>query len=1062
MKNRLWIVLMCLANLFSSTGEAQEDLAQRKFEQQVEKRIHARLFTDYENVKPYFEEAYLLYPTIPKGFLEAVSFQYTHFSSNQETDDAFDAPEDMPRTYSVMGLTYDGKGVFRENLKYVSTLSGIGEDALMLDDRQAVLAYASAFASLQQKYNCYGKRYEDYKYILTDLSELPLPVFSENNSLKKEPDQTNEYAIQSFLYVIYLFLSDTTYSDCGSPGVNIDFKGLFGDDLPKLRSPKLSLTLSPDAKHLLGTDYAGAVWNAAATCNYVSGRGNTSISNVTIHYTSGTYAGAIAWFKNCNAQVSAHYVIRSIDGQITQMVRECDKAWHVGSANGYTIGIEHEAYGNIWSFFTPQMYQSSAGLVSDICQRYPNMNALHVFYKDTLDDGTVLNTGLHSLGGASACTQIRGHQHFPSQTHTDPGPYWDWNYYYKLINANTVVQQFTADTGTFTDSGGLLGDYGDDERNLYHFHVAGADSIVLDFSSFSLEPDCDFMWIYAGNSVFSPKMGRWNTNSPGRVVVPGEDVMVEFRSDCAIAQTGWVAHWQGCFPTHTPQDVTQDTQAPQTDILLDESVWYSQDFVASFVDTDDVALKYRFYQVMEKNGNVWTANPQCGFLCDNFDGSLDTSIWHTDNGWNVDGNVLHQQANMSSESVAYAKLDDGRHDIFLYDFYMNLEQGNSFSFVFHGNQQPFNSTIFKGYQILFDKNDNSMSIIRRVSGSSSLLKKVNNIYYTNNQNYRYRIVWNRNTGDIQVFRHSNLLGSVRDSTYVGWTSQTIAFVSHQSKLSLDNVRVYGSRGTSETITVGPDNQKMIRSQSINESVAAKVKSIVLDSADHFSALVEKNLKVDYSAPDPMDTVMVSWTFTGGILQVNAHWPHAIDVNSGIKGYYYRVMYYPGMPTLSFRPKWILLGSGNSMDRAWQIVDALYTNGTVPYIASLPETQSFNGQPYTVYFQLRAENKAGLFSDPKDVRVMTKITAMSKKKNFRVYPNPCRTTFEVERNMSAMESKHQEFMEVLVYDMSGREIYRNRMTDRQSFDLSNCPNGLYLVRIIDGNETLQSERILKIK
>ena len=132
-------------------------------------------------------------------------------------------------------------------------------------------------------------------------------------------------------------------------------------------------------------DYPQAIWCPAAACNYSQGRTQT-ITNVVIHYTEGTYAGSIAWFQNCNARASAHYVIRSIDGQVTQMVAEADKAWHVGNSNGYTIGIEHEAYGNIYSFFTSAMYASSAELVRDICVRRPNISPLRTFYRDTLDD----------------------------------------------------------------------------------------------------------------------------------------------------------------------------------------------------------------------------------------------------------------------------------------------------------------------------------------------------------------------------------------------------------------------------------------------------------------------------------------------------------------------------------------------------------------------------------------------------------------------------------------------------------------------------------------------------
>ena len=103
---------------------------------------------------------------------------------------------------------------------------------------------------------------------------------------------------------------------------------------------------------LKSINYGPALWNAAPTCNY-SSRNGSPISAVTIHTVQGTYAGAISWGLNCNAQVSYHYVVRSSDGQVTQMVLESNKAWHVGNENGYTIGIEHEGYVSNAAWYTP-------------------------------------------------------------------------------------------------------------------------------------------------------------------------------------------------------------------------------------------------------------------------------------------------------------------------------------------------------------------------------------------------------------------------------------------------------------------------------------------------------------------------------------------------------------------------------------------------------------------------------------------------------------------------------------------------------------------------------------
>jgi len=66
-------------------------------------------------------------------------------------------------------------------------------------------------------------------------------------------------------------------------------------------------------------EYPGALWNAAGSSNYTTS-GTISPYVVAIHTIQGTYAGAISWFQNSASQVSCHYVMRSFDGQVTQMV----------------------------------------------------------------------------------------------------------------------------------------------------------------------------------------------------------------------------------------------------------------------------------------------------------------------------------------------------------------------------------------------------------------------------------------------------------------------------------------------------------------------------------------------------------------------------------------------------------------------------------------------------------------------------------------------------------------------------------------------------------------------
>jgi hypothetical protein len=114
-------------------------------------------------------------------------------------------------------------------------------------------------------------------------------------------------------------------------------------------------------------DYGPAIWDPAPGCNYSNAsRGIGDVDYVIIHTAQGSYSGTINWFKNCSANVSAHYVV-STTGQITQMVDEEDSAWHVSCWNSLSVGIEHEGYAeDPGTWYTTAMYQASAGLVADI------------------------------------------------------------------------------------------------------------------------------------------------------------------------------------------------------------------------------------------------------------------------------------------------------------------------------------------------------------------------------------------------------------------------------------------------------------------------------------------------------------------------------------------------------------------------------------------------------------------------------------------------------------------------------------------------------------------------
>lgn len=147
------------------------------------------------------------------------------------------------------------------------------------------------------------------------------------------------------------------------------------------------------------------------------------IRYIIIHDSEVSYQGTINTFLR-PTYTSANYVIRSSDGQITEMVRPNNVAWQAGNwyINSHSIGIEHEGYaaqGSTW--YSEPMYRESAKLVKYLAKRF-NM---------PLDRQHIL--GHDNVPGLTTAYQ--------KAMHWDPAAYWDWSHYFDLLGAPFTSQR---------------------------------------------------------------------------------------------------------------------------------------------------------------------------------------------------------------------------------------------------------------------------------------------------------------------------------------------------------------------------------------------------------------------------------------------------------------------------------------------------------------------------------------------------------------------------------------------------------------------------------------------
>lgn len=985
-----------------------------------------------------FKKAYSLYPSVPKGILEAVAWtqsRFTHLVPQQESCIGY------PKTYGVMGLVADGKNYFRNNLTSISQLSGFREEDMIKDPEINIIAYASAFSKLQQQENIFGNQLSAYRSIFIGLSELPV-----TNDLQ------NDFALNTHLYQIYWFLGQRDFQvEYSFPNYQIDMKELFGDNYEVLSAGSIRVSekmitsgtglnyKNSNASLLVSPDYASAIWNPTS-CNY-SSRNSTPITAVAIHDVEGSYAGCISWFKNCNANASAHYVLRSSDGQITQMILEADKAWHIGSENPYTVGLEHEGYNNNPVWYTNAMYVSSANLVRDICVDN-SINPLRTYYGPGCSGST-------SSCGLGACTKVKGHQMFPNQTHNDPGPYWNWDKYYKLINNTYSVVSYTNGSGNFYDSGGPSSNYVDDERRVYLFTKTGATNITLNFTQFDLESGWDHMFIYDGGSIYSSLIGKYSgTVNPGPITSTNDSLLVEFRSDCATTKAGWAAS----YTTNTSASTNTDVIAPTT-MVSTTGAWKTANFVGAYTDSDNnggSGVEKGYYQVIDFNGNEWRANYTHGFFADNFDNAIHPEWTQKVGTWTVSGNALVQTdetSTVSANTNIYAALTQSLSNRYLYHFLGKFEgSGNNRRAGLHFFcDQADSSNRNNSYFVWFRLDDQKIQIYKVVNNVFGSPQVDLPLSFNAGQWYDIKIIYDRITGKMSVYMNNAPVANWTDTSPFN-NGKYISFRSANCKFSVDEIKVYRSRGPNTNISIGPGNNYDIRYQNPNPTTnSAKIKSICQDSAGNLSAIYAHDLNIDWTAPS--NQIFINDGYSGVDVSYNcskdsmsAHWGPSLDSNSAIARYWYSI--------------------GTSIGAT----DVL--NWTSNWGSTAVTAKNLNLSQWGIYyFNVRAEDGAGLYniiisSNGQQVDTTCVLSGVGEFKvegsNFKAIPNPFNSFFTVDCPPLVGEGGRIE-----VFNSIGQKVLENKIfAENTGMDMKEFSNGIYFLRITQNNKVLYTQKIIK--
>jgi N-acetyl-anhydromuramyl-L-alanine amidase AmpD len=979
----------------------------------------------YQNL---MADVYARHPQVPKGLLEAVAWRESRFSPLIPAEPSCMG---IPQGWGLFGWIEDGRGYFRENLRLIAEKTGFPISELKTNPALQAEAFARAYETYCQEKRLPPKSPESVKNFLIAISYLPLPE-----------DPLNDFALQSELFETFRFLTDPeAAAQYHFPKWEISLQDFFGKNYSLLAFSPVRI-IGEEVQTVDGTpfqrtnnaDYSGAIWDPAPSCNY-SSRNGTSITHVTLHTVQGTYAGCISWFKNCNAQVSAHYVIRSSDGQITQMVREADKAWHVGTENPYTIGIEHEGYINNPSWYTTAMYHASAALVRNICQRR-GIPRNSTWFGDAC-------TGSTSACLVKSCIRIKAHQQYPNQTHTDVGPHWDWNRYYQLVAGPTytIQQTLTAASGTVYDPGGPSGDYSNNQRYFIKIAPPGATSITLTFQQFSLENNFsastkggDYLYIYDGDTTTAPLLRRLTgTSLPNPVTSTGGTVLLELRTDCSNPMAGWQLSYTANINAGTSDNI------PPTTAIGPAPDWVTQNFSLAFTDNDNVGVEKAFYLVMYDSAGDWRANAERGFFSDNFVGPALHPEWTSHVGtWLIfdPGNgdpVLRQTDESISNTNLYAYLRQNLSNRYLYHWAGRFVRDTS-------NNCRMGLHIFADDPTLSDRG-NSYFVFFRLQGQKvQLYKVVNNSWgsgpvaqvtypFQDGVWYDFKWSYDRITGDHRIYVNNQLVLSWKDPTPIQ-SGSYISLRTGNARVEYNNFKVYRSRpiNGSVTIRVGPNNNDDIRRQSDYPThYVGRIRSIVQDSAGNLSSTPARDVRVDWTPPVPppyvydgSDFLQDQDTLYQDTLLLGS-WGSATDPHSGLTEYQY---------TLS-----TAVGDSN-------VISWTSTAQTSFLAERLSSGTLQRGTRY--YIGIRARNGANLLSPPtySDGFVYDVVSTGFSAPRIQVLlaPNP-----SVGASYIYFLGHLAGPVEVQVLDPLGRTLWRT-LTQEFRLQLPELPKGTYLIRI----------------
>ncbi|MGP8215591.1 MAG: GH25 family lysozyme [Bacteroidia bacterium] len=463
--------------------------------------------------------------------------------------------------------------------------------------------------------------------------------------------------------------------------------------------------------------------------------------------------------------------------------------------------------------------------------------------------------------------------------------------------------------------------------------------------------------------------------------------------------------------------------------------WITQNFNVSFTDKDsNSSIATRFYQAIWYNGYHWYANFNKGFYYDDFDSVGINPDWVSYTGtWKDSSSVALEQMDESVNNTNIsAPLTQNLSNVYLYKWMQMINgTGTNRRAGFHFFvDNPDSSNRNNSYFVWFRLDDQEFQLYKVVNNNFGNPLVNIPLTFSAGKWYPVSVMYDRITGVISTFFNDTLINTYTDTTPIA-NGGYISYRSGNSAYWVKDLRVYRSRSTGGTITVGPGEDLEFQNPNPKTS-AGIINSIVIDSNNTFSPIVSDYLNIDWTCPLNIAYVNngtgTNIDSTYSTTQLSANWAATTDPNSHIAYYSYAIG----------------TSSGDSNTVAWT------KNGTSTAFTKTGLSLTV-GQKY--YTSVRATDSAGLAtanftSSGIIVLAPLGIAVQANSIISSIFPNPFNQSFTIDYNLDKNEP-----VTIYMYDMLGRRslLYSagNEMAGQHTLNINTgelgIAKGMYIIQ-----------------